>query len=92
MNLVKDIWSSTLRLPRAVQLWVFVVLMPVNLAALVVLDQPLGPLVAGLAVGALAVNGVVMVLDRGFSLAMALPHVLLWMPLRRRPALRAGRP
>ena len=81
MSLVRDIWGSTLRLPTPVQVWVFVVLMPVNLAALVVVGQPWGVLVAGLAVGALAVNGAVMVRDRGFSLAMALPHVVLWIPL-----------
>ena len=81
MSLVRDVLGSAQRLPLAVQAWVFLVLMPVNLAALVVVGQPLGPLVAALAVGALAVNGVVMVLDRGFSLAMALPHVVLWVPL-----------
>ena len=81
MSLVRDIWGSTLRLPTPVQVWVFVVLMPVNLAALLVVGQPWGGVVAGLAVGALAVNGVVMVRDRGFSLAMALPHVVLWIPL-----------
>ncbi len=81
MSLVRDVWGSTLRLPRPVQLWVFVVLMPVNLAALLVVGQPWGLVVAALAVGALAINGVVMVRDRGFSLAMALPHVVLWIPL-----------
>ncbi|WP_341241965.1 hypothetical protein [uncultured Nocardioides sp.] len=80
-SLVADVLASTQRLPLGVQVWVFLVLMPVNLAALVALGQPLGPLVAALAVGALAINGVVMVLDRGFSLAMALPHVALWVPL-----------
>ncbi len=81
MSLARDVLASTQRLPLGVQVWVFLVLMPVNLAALVALGQPLGPLVAALAVGALAVNGVVMVRDRGFSLAMALPHVVLWIPL-----------
>lgn len=81
MDLVRDIWRSAVRLPLPVQVWVFAVLMPVNLAALFVLGQPLGVLVAVLAVGALAANGVVIVLDRGFSLLMALPHVALWVPL-----------
>ncbi len=81
MQLVRDIWGSALRLPFPMQLWLFGLLMPVNIAALFALGQPLGPLVAVLAVGALAANGVVMVIDRGFSLAMALPHVALWVPL-----------
>ena len=81
MSLVRDIWGSTLRLPTPVQVWVFVVLMPVNLAALLVVGQPWGVVVAALAVGALVVNAAVMVRDRGFSLAMALPHVVLWIPL-----------
>ena len=78
---VADIWASFGRLPLAVRLWVMVVLVPVNLAALFFLTAPGGGLIAALAVGGMVPNAVLMVIERGFSRLMALPHVLIWTPL-----------
>jgi hypothetical protein len=36
---------------------------------------------AAMAVGAMLCNGALMLIERGFSKAMALPHVLIWTPM-----------
>ncbi len=79
--MILDIWRSFRRLPLWVQIWVAVILVPVNMAAVLFWAQPLGLWVALLAVGAMALNLPIMVFERGFSKAMALPHVLIWTPL-----------
>ncbi|MBD8870194.1 hypothetical protein [Nocardioides donggukensis] len=81
MSLLRDIWGSATRLPIAVLVWMLGILVPANLGILFFLGEPVSLVVAVLALGALAANGVVMVVDRGFSNAMALPHVALWVPL-----------
>lgn len=81
MSRLADAYRSFRRLPGWVQLWVAALLGPVNLASLAFISQPHGPLVATLAVGAMALNGVLMLAQRGFSKAMALPHIALWLPL-----------
>lgn len=75
------IWASFRRLPSWVQLWVTVVLVPVNTAALVFWWAPGGPMIATLAVGGMLPNIPIMLAERGFSRLMALPHVLIWTPL-----------
>jgi len=79
--MIAEIWQSYRRLPVWVQLWVAVILVPVNAAALGCLAQPCGACVAAMAVGAMLCNGVLMLVERGFSRAMALPHVLIWTPM-----------
>lgn len=79
--MIADIWASFRSLPPWVQLWVAVILVPVNLAPLAFLDQPQGVLIAGLAVIGMALNIPIMVTARGMSGAMALPHLLCWTPL-----------
>ncbi len=79
--MIADIWHSFRRIPVWVQVWIGVVLVPVNLLPLLFLPQPLGGWVALLAVGGMALNLPVMVVTRGISKAMALPHLLLWIPL-----------
>lgn len=81
MTRLGAIRGSFRRLPLWVQLWVALVLVPVNLASLTLAGYPGGRLLAALAVGALLVNGAIMLAERGFSRAMALPHILLWTPL-----------
>lgn len=80
MQLFIDIWHSFHRLPTWVQIWMVVVLMPVNLASLVFLDQPAGGWIAILAVLGIVLNTPFVLLDRGFGKGMALPHVLMWTP------------
>lgn len=79
--MIVDIYQSFRRLPLWVQVWVGVILVPVNLAALMFVDAPQGLWVATLAVGGMAPNLIIMLRDHGFSRAMALPHLLFWVPL-----------
>ncbi|SLN55448.1 hypothetical protein ROG8370_02502 [Roseovarius gaetbuli] len=79
--MILDIWQSYRRLPLWVQLWVALVLVPVNAASLVFWGAPMGAWLAVMAVGAMLLNGVIMLVERGFSKMMALPHVVIWRPL-----------
>ncbi|SEL01933.1 hypothetical protein SAMN05443999_103126 [Roseovarius azorensis] len=79
--MIAAIWRSFRRLPLRVQIWVAMILVSVNAASLLWWDAPMGAWVAGMAVGAMLLNGVLMLIERGFSRAMALPHVLIWTPL-----------
>lgn len=79
--MLKDIWISFRKLPTWVQIWVSVILVPVNLVPLAFLDQPYGALIAGLAVLGMALNLPIMIAERSMSRAMALPHLLCWTPM-----------
>ncbi|MDZ7711427.1 MAG: hypothetical protein U5K36_16240 [Roseovarius sp.] len=79
--MIAQIWQSYRRLPVWVQLWVAVILVPVNAASLLFLAAPGGVWIAAMAVGAMALNAVLMLAERGFSKAMALPHVVIWTPM-----------
>lgn len=79
--MIGDIWRSFRRLPGWVQAWVVLMLVPVNSLSLLLVGQPGGGLVAALAVGAMLLNLPIMLVERGFSKAMAWPHVALWTPL-----------
>jgi len=76
-----DIWRSFRALPQWVQIWVFGILVPVNSATIFFLGEPGGTWVAVLAIGAMLLNAPVMLVERGFSKAMALPHLLPWSVL-----------
>ena len=80
-DLIRDIWSSLRALPLWVQIWVFVILVPVNCAAILFLGAPYGVAVAMLAIGGMFPNAILIVVERGFSKAMSLSHLLLWGPL-----------
>jgi hypothetical protein len=79
--MILDIWQSYRRMPLWVQLWVALILVPVNTAALAYWGAPMGAWVAIMAVGAMLLNGIIMLVERGFSKMMALPHVVIWTPL-----------
>lgn len=79
--MILQIWQSYRRLPLWVQLWVALILVPVNAASLLYLAQPAGAWLALMAVGAMLCNGVLMLVERGLSKVMALPHVLMWTPM-----------
>lgn len=64
-----------------VQVWVAAILVPVNMVTLLFWPEPLGLWVAALAVGGMLPNMVILAVERGFSKAMALPHILIWTPL-----------
>ncbi|MCA0906442.1 hypothetical protein LCM27_08530 [Ruegeria marisrubri] len=80
-SMVLDIWLSFRTLPVWVQVWVAFILVPVNLLPLAFLDQPQGHLIAWLAISGMALNVPIMLGARGMSGAMALPHILCWVPL-----------
>jgi hypothetical protein len=79
--LIGDIWRSLRSLPLWVQIWMFVILVPANLLSILFLDQPFGTAVAVMAIGGIAPNAVLMVVQRGFSKAMAISHLIFWIPL-----------
>lgn len=80
-SLFADIWRSFLNLPSWVQIWMFLVLGPVNMATLAFLSQPSGMLVAALAVGGLAISLTALIADRGFTKLVSAGHVVTWAPL-----------
>lgn len=92
MALIKDIWRSFRALPLWVQIWVGLILVPVNMAAILFLSEPNGLLIATLAIGGMAPNLFIMIKERGLSKAMALPHLLIWTPLVVLLAATLGHP
>jgi len=64
-----------------VQIWVALILVPVNMLSLLFLNEPKGILIAALAVGGMMPNIAIMLAERGLSKMMALPHLLIWIPL-----------
>jgi len=81
MVMIADIWASFRRMPLWVQVWVALTLVPVNLASLGFLTAPGGTWIAVLAVGGMLLNVPIMLVERGLSKAMAIPHILIWTPL-----------
>ncbi|MBW4972500.1 hypothetical protein KZZ08_02665 [Roseovarius mucosus] len=79
--MIRQIWQSYRRLPLWVQLWVALILVPVNAASLFFISHPAGAWLATMAVGGMLCNGVLMLIERGFSKVMALPHILIWTPM-----------
>jgi len=79
--MIIDIWNSFRRLPLWVQIWMCIILVPVNLATLAFISEPYGLLVAVLAIGGMLPNLGFMATERGLSKAMSLPHLVLWSPL-----------
>ena len=53
-------------------------MVPINMAAILFIDQPSGVWIAILAIGAIALNIPVMFYDRGFSKLMAFSHLIPW--------------
>jgi len=81
MTLVSDLWKSFRGLPTWVQIWMVLILVPVNVVSVRFLGQPSAGLIALLAIGGMVPNIVIMIADRGFTNRMAVPHVILWIPL-----------
>lgn len=80
-GLIADIWQSFRSQPLWVQLWMAFILVPVNMASLAFVDQPMGGVVAFLAIIAMLPNVAIMFIERGFGRAMAVPHLLPWTAL-----------
>ncbi|MCG7491979.1 hypothetical protein [Thalassobius sp. Cn5-15] len=79
--MIIEIWQSFRRTPLWVQIWVGLILIPMNLLPLAFLDQPNAGLIAALSIGGMLPNMLIMALDRGISKAMSISHLLFWIPL-----------
>ena len=80
-SVLMDIWRSFRSMPLWVQIWVGLILVPVNMATIVLITEPCCWLIPVLAIGGMVPNAVLMFVERGFSKAMALSHVVMWVPL-----------
>ncbi|MEM9107084.1 MAG: hypothetical protein AAGC96_15630 [Pseudomonadota bacterium] len=81
VTLVTRILRSLFSLPAWVIIWMLVLLIPANLAGLFMLDTVSGLWITLLGAGGLMVNLIPLVLNRGFSRVLAIPHLLFWLPL-----------
>jgi len=79
--LFSDIWKSYRALRLGAQLWITLILVPVNMASVFFLPEQRGVLIAALAVGGMTPNFALVLLERGFSKAMSLSHLVFWIPL-----------
>jgi len=80
-NVFVEIWNSFRAIPVWVQAWIVLVLMPINVASLFFLNEPMGLLIAILANVGMLLNIPVMIYDRGVSKLMSIPHLLPWSAL-----------
>lgn len=77
----RDGHRSFLALPRWVQVWVGAILVPVNALPFFFLDTPSGRAAALAAVFVVLTNLPIILITRGRSRLMAVPHLLAWVPL-----------
>lgn len=80
-ELALEIWSGFRAFPLWVQIWVGLILVPVNLAAIFFVNEPRGWLIAILAIGGMFPNLIILLTLRSWPKTMALPHVFIWTPL-----------
>ena len=78
---LSDCHRSFLALPRWVQVWVGVVLVPVNASPFFFLDTPTGRAAALASIFVVLTNLPIMWIKRGMSRLMAVPHLIAWVPL-----------
>lgn len=78
----RQLWLSFRRIPLWVQVWMALVLVPVNLLSFLVLDYQAAQMVALAAALALGSNLLLLYRYVGFSRVMALPHLVFWGPLQ----------
>ena len=80
-NIFIDVFNSLRALPVWVQIWVFIILVPVQVASLFFLSEPLGFWIAILAILGMMPNIFIILYERGFSKLMSIPHLLPWTGL-----------
>jgi hypothetical protein len=80
-GVISDIWRSFRRLPRWVQIWVGLWLVPVNIAPILFFGGPYALWVCCLSIGGMLPNLGIMIAERGLSKRMSLPHLIIWSPL-----------
>lgn len=77
-SLAVDIYHSARQMPVWVQIWVFFILIPTNMAGLFLWTDPVAKWIGILGVAGMIPNALFMVTDRGFTHKMALPHIIPW--------------
>jgi hypothetical protein len=77
-----QIWKSFQALPRWVQVWVALILVPANAVPFALLDTWSGRIAAAAALVVVATNLPIMWIERGMSRLMSVPHLLIWGPLQ----------
>jgi len=80
-NRLVQCWHSFRVLPLWVQIWVAGILVPVNALAFLMLDSCAGKLTAIAALFVVLTNIPIMLIERGMSKLMAIPHLIAWYPL-----------
>jgi hypothetical protein len=80
-EILRAIWLSFRSLPIWVQVWVLGILIPVNASAFVFLELQSAQWAAWAAMFVVATNIPIMLRERGLSKLMALPHLIVWVPL-----------
>ncbi len=78
---IADSNRSFMRLPLWVRLWLVSILLPVNAAAFFMKDTPTGHRAARAAAFVAAVNGPTILIQRGWGKVLAVPHLVVWIPL-----------
>jgi hypothetical protein len=84
MNLLErflESHRSFMRLPLWVRLWVLLCLGGVNISAFFLTQFPIGYWAAWAAAFVFVINGAIILFQRGFSKLLALPHLIVWVPL-----------
>lgn len=89
---LQKVWCSLRALPLWVQIWVGLILVPVNALPFFFLDTPTGRWAAWAAVFVVATNIPIMLIAGGMSRLMAVPHLLAWGPLVMALLLRLTNP
>ncbi|MGI9350497.1 MAG: hypothetical protein ACR2O3_02940 [Rhizobiaceae bacterium] len=82
IKLISRILKSMFSLPIWVVIWMVAFLIPVNLSGIYLLNYDSGFWVALLGAGAIFINAGILLLNGGFSKALAIPHLILWTPLQ----------
>jgi len=80
-NIFVEIWDSFRATPTWVQIWIMLVLGPINMASMFFINEPMGMLIAFLANIGMLLNIPVMIYDRGVSKLMSIPHLVPWTAL-----------
>ena len=89
MNALRRSWQSFRSLPVWVQIWVGLILVPVNIAPFFLLDTWAGQAGAIAALFVIITNGPIMLAYRGMNRALSIPHLIAWIPLEIALFLRA---
>jgi len=74
-------WKSFRSLPPWVQIWVGLILVPVNAASFFMLSFPAAQYTAIAAVVVILTNGPLMIVYCGMNRSLSIPHLIAWIPL-----------